>query len=120
MKDVKELTVPPDFPRETMPGAVTGVQPKLLARLIDGEYVVGMTDAELHERYVMCHDLVEQLVAYCRRKAAENGGWTHAQILERVRKGTLQKAREWQLSDNEVKWLLGQVSKQLDWLVSAP
>ena len=110
-----EQTVPPDFPRETLPGAVTGVQPKLLARIVDGKYLVGTTDAELQERYAICQDLAKQLVAYSRRKAAENPDWAHAQILERVRKGTLQKAREWQLSDNEVKWLLGQVPKQLDW-----
>jgi len=110
-----EHAVPSDFPREARLGAVTGAQPKTLARLVDGRYFVGPTDEEIRERYATCQDLVEQLVAYCQRKANEHTDWTHAQILERARKGVAQKAAQWQLSPSEVAWILERMQAALAW-----
>lgn len=63
-----EQTVPPDFLSETTLSAVPSAQSKFLARLIDGKYVLGSTEAEVHERYLMCQDLAEQLIAYCQHR----------------------------------------------------
>jgi len=41
-------------------GAVSGVQPKLLAREVDGRYVVSPTSQELQERYKLCLRLAAQ------------------------------------------------------------
>ncbi|MDQ0140957.1 hypothetical protein [Cupriavidus necator] len=110
-----EETVPLDFPRKAVLGVVPGVQSKFAARLIDGKYVVGLTDQEARERYLVCKDLAEQLVAYCRRKATERTDWTHAQILERVRNSAVQKAGEWKISPVEIEWVLVRMQAGLGW-----
>ncbi|WP_439684436.1 hypothetical protein MNJPNG_02650 [Cupriavidus oxalaticus] len=109
-----EQNVPADFPRKGTLSAVSGVQPKLLARIVDGQYVVGLTDAEHRERYATCQDLVEQLVEYCRRKLLESNDSTLPTVLERVRKGAMQKAGAWGLSQQEVEWVLARVSMGLN------
>jgi len=42
--------VPDDFPRDVRPASPSGAQPKLVARLIDGKFIVGQTNAERFER----------------------------------------------------------------------
>jgi hypothetical protein len=59
-----DAQVPDDFPRELDLAALSGMQPKVSARLIEGRYVVGMTPVERLAQYLMCQDLVEQLLAY--------------------------------------------------------
>lgn len=59
-------TISDDFPHGGLTTAIAGVQPKLAARLIDGHYVVGETEEERLERYLICEDLAMQL-ADCRR-----------------------------------------------------
>lgn len=106
-------TIPEDFPRDPAMGSVTGVQPKYLARLVDGKYVVGQTEAERLERYQLCLDLVGQLVAYCRRKTGERDDWTLADVLGRVKKAAAQKAHEWSVSPAELEWILNRVQVSL-------
>ncbi|OYU44721.1 MAG: hypothetical protein CFE44_11435, partial [Burkholderiales bacterium PBB4] len=57
--DEHAIPVPEDFPRDPFPAALAGSQMKLAARLIDGRYVVGLTDEERYGRFLMCSDLVE-------------------------------------------------------------
>ncbi len=66
-----EVTVHESFPRDPWPAALSGAQPKLAVRLVAGQYVAGISAEERVARYAMCADLVEQLVAYCRRKLTE-------------------------------------------------
>jgi hypothetical protein len=61
---MQSTVVPFDFPRNPFPASLSGCQPKVAARFIDGRYVVGLTDAELEGRYICCADLVEQLSIY--------------------------------------------------------
>ena len=42
--------IPDSFPLDPWPAALSGAQPKLAVRLIDGKYVTGLTDAERIER----------------------------------------------------------------------
>jgi hypothetical protein len=37
--DSKDETIPDDFPGDPFPATLSGAQPKVAARLIDGEYV---------------------------------------------------------------------------------
>ena len=104
--------VPDDFPIEPVLGAVSGVQPKLLAREIKGKYVVGRTAEEHRERYLACEDLAQQLAAYCMRKATENPEWSRAYNLERTAKGLRQKAEAgvWDVGTAEQVWVMARVT----------
>lgn len=103
--------VPPDFPRQPCAGSVAGFQAKLALRLVDGEFVEGLTDEELYERYDACLDLVAQLTAYCRRKLIELPATTVEALLPRVRKGVENKG--WELTPDELTWVMCTVSDNL-------
>ncbi len=102
-----ERRVPDDFPREPNPGSVTGVQPKLLVREVDGRYQSGPTKEELWARYDACEDLASQLAAYASRKIASSGLSSDV-ALTRAEKGVRLKvdAGEWEISRREVAWVL--------------
>lgn len=53
---------PADFPRDDTPGAVSGVQPKLLLTKIGDRFVAGMDEEEIYRRWLLCEDTVQQLV----------------------------------------------------------
>mgnify|MGYP001100154123 CR=1 FL=1 len=55
--------VPDDFPRKPDPGAVPGVQPKLLVQEVRGRFQSGLTEEELWFRYDVREDLAAQLAA---------------------------------------------------------
>jgi len=99
--------VPDDFPREPDQGSVTGVQPKLLVREVDGRYQSGLTDEQLWERYDACEDLASQLSAYVSRKIA-TAGLSRDVALTRAEKGVRLKvdAGEWDFSQGEVAWVM--------------
>lgn len=99
--------VPDEFPREPELGSVTGVQPKLLVREVDGRYVSGPTDEELLERYDICDDLADQLFQYASRKVA-TAGLSPDVALARAEKGMRLKvdAGEWDFSQAEVVWVM--------------
>ena len=116
--DLLMRTIPADFPQNPHPATLAGVQPKLAARKIDGQYVTGLTDEELAQRYDVCRDLVSQLVAYCQRKSQEHPDWTEEQVFQRMRKGLVSKQAAWDLSALEVDWILRHVAAALDWQLS--
>lgn len=111
------IPLPEDFPRGAPMGAVPGVQAKLLARCIDGKYVVGWTEEELRERYENCEDLVQQLVLYCQRKEREHPDWSREFNLERMATGIGKKANtgEWDITVDELAWMLDRIRKILGW-----
>lgn len=103
--------VPADFPRRGDPASLSGFQPKLDVRLIDGNFVEGWTDDELYARFDACADLVDQLTLYCRRKLAELPDTSLSALLPRVRKGV--EAKDWGLSADELDWIMRQVSHRM-------
>lgn len=107
------MPIPEDFPRDPYPGALPGAQEKLLARLINGRFVVGLTEEELEERYDACIDLVKQLVPYCLRKQSENPSWTAAEVLRRVDAGL--QAKKWGQSRAEIRWTVNRLAAELGW-----
>lgn len=118
MPSSEDASVPPDFPRTPSLAAVAGAQPKLPARSVDGQFVVGFTHDELKARFELCEDLVEQLNSYCRRKQAEHPDWSQVEVLSKVAKAVRAKAaggeEGWELSVAEQRWVLDKVSERLN------
>lgn len=106
--------VPDDFPREPDPGSVTGVQPKLLVREVDGRYQSGLTDEQLWVRYDACEDLARQLSAYVSRKI-NSSRLSPNMALTRAEKGMRLKvdAGEWEFSPAEVAWVMKRTEESL-------
>ena len=96
--------VPADFPRDPFPASLAGTQPKFAARLIDGRYVVGLTEGERVERYLMCNDLVDQLTGYVERKRLDRTDLTIAALLDQVDTGIRRKG--WDLGGAEFDWIM--------------
>lgn len=105
--EMTDRPVPDDFPREPDPGSVTGVQPKLLVREVDGRYQSGLTEEQLWVRYDACEDLARQLSAYVSRKIASSG-LSPDVALTRAERGLKLKvdAGEWDFSQPEVAWVM--------------
>jgi len=112
-----QRVIPDDFPRERPLGAVTGAQPKLLVRLIDGQYYAGLTEDELWGRYSICEDLAQQLAGYAARKMTEHG-WLLGDVLRRVETSVNKNVstRSWEFSPAEVAWTM----KRTRELLSSP
>lgn len=94
-----------------MPAAVSGLQPKIAVRLVNGTFIEGLSEDELCARYEACADLVEQLTLYCRRKLAEGPDVSLSTLLPRVRLGATRK--EWGLSEAELGWIMAKVEAVL-------
>jgi len=95
--------VPEDFPRITIPAVVTGVQPKIGVREIDGRYIAGQTEEERYERWDICEDLAQQLLPVARKDEAEHPENAREKTLRRVRISVSQKG--W-CSEDELDWLI--------------
>ncbi|MFM0498410.1 hypothetical protein PQQ88_26300 [Paraburkholderia caledonica] len=98
--------VPDDFPREPTPGVVSGAQPKLLVRKVDGRYQSALTDEELGTRYDACEDLARQLARYDSRMMRQFG-WPSDDVLKKVEKSLNCKVStgQWDLSP-EIDWVM--------------
>lgn len=105
------MQVHDDFPRDPFPASLAGTQAKFAARLIDGRFVVGLTEEERAERYAMCVALVEQLIAYCRRHALEQPTRSPNELLGWVERGVRNKQAAWQLGGPEVDWIVAQMRR---------
>lgn len=99
--------VPDDFPRDQDLGSITGVQPKVLVRKVDGRYQSGLSEEQLWVRYDACEDLAAQLCEYALRKIWTSG-MSRDTALSRVEKGVRLKvdAGEWDFLQAEVAWVM--------------
>jgi hypothetical protein len=106
--------IPDDFPREPDLGSVTGVQPKLLVREVEGRYQSGLTEDELWLRYDVCEDLAGQLSEYATRKMSTSG-MARDVALRRIEKGVKLKVDSgtWDFSQAEVAWVMKRTRKLL-------
>ena len=111
---VPDKDTPEDFPRDYGAGAVAGVQPKLLARKVDENYVSGLTDEELYVRYDVCFDLVNQLVDYCHKKLAESPDLSQRELLQKVHRAVAART-EWDFSPGELQWMLEKLRARMNW-----
>lgn len=96
------MSIPEDFPREPDPSALSGAQPKLAVRLVDGKYISGYTAEERAERHDMCADLVLQLARYYQRKRSERPERTKEELLTLIAEAL--PAKNWGLSRAEIEW----------------
>ncbi|MBC8748579.1 hypothetical protein F6X42_18820 [Paraburkholderia sp. WC7.3b] len=96
---------------------MAGTQPKVAVRLVDGKYVMGLTEEERWQRYDACEDLALQLAAYCTRKSTLNPEWTRECNLERAGRGMADKVRRglWDVSPAEQRWVMARVRSFLEW-----
>jgi hypothetical protein len=112
--DMTHRQIPDDFPRDSILGSVTGVQPKLLVREVDGRYQAGLTEEELWVRYDVCEDLAGQLSEYVRRKIA-TAGVSRDVALSRAERGARLKVDlgEWEFSQPELAWVMKRTKELL-------
>ncbi len=101
------IAVPDDFPRDPFPASLSGSQPKFAARLVDGKYVVGLTEDERIERYLMCDDMVGQLIVYVEKKRVEKPDLGIVDLLGQVDVGIRRKG--WELGSVEFDWIMKQL-----------
>jgi hypothetical protein len=112
--EMMDRRVPDDFPREPDPGSVTGVQPKVLVREVDGRYQSGLSEEQLWERYDACEDLAGQLSEYASRKITCSGLSLDV-ALTRAEKGVRLKvdSGDWEFSQAEVAWVMKRTEELL-------
>jgi hypothetical protein len=106
------LQVPDDFPRDVLPASLSGAQPKLAGRLIEGKFIVGQTDDERYERWDICEGLAQQLVAKARKDAAKYPHHSREVTLQRIRRAI--EGKGW-VSAVEADWLMKQLRTLLAW-----
>lgn len=104
---VSDVVVPDDYPRDPYPAALGGAQPKFAARLIDGRYVVGLTDEERQERYLYCANWVETLVVYVPNKRLRRPDMSLEEVLQYVHAGI--RGERGDLGEVELDWIMAKL-----------
>ncbi|MCV2361709.1 hypothetical protein LNV08_22335 [Paucibacter sp. TC2R-5] len=112
MKKDDSRVVAADFPREQNLASISGVQPKLVGRMVDGAFITGLTDQEFYARYEVCVDLVNQLTVYCIRKLNESRVMDVPTLLPLVQKSA--ESKDWDLSVLELAWVMKQLASRLE------
>jgi hypothetical protein len=105
---VNKMEVPIDFPAAPPTGVVPGAQPKVGATESDGVFQ-DASRATRAERYDVCQDLVNQLVAYAERKLVEQPGIGRPKLLGQVLAQLQKKRFGWGLSPLEAEWISARV-----------
>src|SRR6266702_3369203 len=104
--------VPADFPWDPTPALLSGTQPKLAGRLIEGRFVVGLTAEERYIRWDMCEDLAQQLVPKTLKDAAKYHQHSRDVTLKRMRRAI--EGKRW-TEGLETDWLMQRLRFLLGW-----
>ncbi len=80
--------------------------------MIGGKFLVGLTATERFERWDVCEDLAQQLVAVARKDAAKHPQHSHEETLQRVRRDLERK--RW-VEVVEMDWLINRLRTLLGW-----
>jgi hypothetical protein len=108
-------SIPEDFPRGGTTASLSGAQPKLAVRrdVATGQYVAGLSDVELCERYDTCLDLVGQLVEKCRKNRM---GKYVAMSESAILCGFFDKLKTsgWG-TEHEMAWVIRHTASELGW-----
>ncbi len=107
-----EKDVPDNFPRDSYFGALSGAAPKLLARKIDGKYVVGPNLEEVFERWTAVEDIAQQLKTKVLKKLAS--GEVKEPHLYYVDQEKKIRVAGWNLTASETQWLMNRVKLLVD------
>lgn len=108
-------SIPKDFPRGGATASLSGVHPKLAVRRDEttGMYVAGPSDVELRQRYDLCANLVDQLVAKCRRNRQTKYVAMSEQAILSGLFGKLKKSG-WG-TEPEMAWIIRHTAYELEW-----
>lgn len=106
------MKAPEDFPWQAPP-VVSGAQPKLAARLVDGRYIVGETAEERDVRWDYYEDLAQQLVKPALKDLDKHPENSHEKTLQRVRRTVADKG--WAEGPAEMDWLIERLRVLLGW-----
>jgi hypothetical protein len=110
-KPISDVVVPDDYPRDPYPAALGGAQPKFAARLIDGRYVVGLTDEERQDRYLYCASWVETLVVYVPNKRLRRPDMSLEDVLQYVHAGI--RSERGDLGEVELDWIMAKLRARI-------
>jgi hypothetical protein len=105
-------SVPVDFPWNPTPALLSGTQPKLAGRMIDGRFVVGLTAEERVIRWDMCEDLAQQLMPKTLADAAKFPQHSREVTLKRMRRAI--EGKNW-TERVETDWLMERLRVLLGW-----
>ena len=106
---------PADFPRDDIPGAVCGAHPKLLLTKVGDRFLTGFTEDEIYRRWLVCEDLVQQIVAKTGKRMREGRinylndyvnklqVWLEAQVWE-----------GWSVTSAEARWMRDRIQKLVE------
>ena len=111
------ISVPADFPRKLSSGCVSGTQPKILLVQSGGRFTQGPSEEERAGRFLMCDDLVQQIVAHTRRKQLERLDLTLEQLLVEIDKKM--RTKGWEVYPPEFDWIMGRVRSEMFSVVSS-
>lgn len=106
-KPVSDVLVPDDYPRDPYPASLGGSQPKFAARLIEGRYVIGLTDEERQERYLYCANWVETLVDYVPNKRLRRPDMSLEDVLRYIHAGI--RSERGDLGEVELDWIMAKL-----------
>lgn len=109
-----EAITPTDFPRNQDFASVSGFQPKIAVRKIGDMFVAGLTEEELYSRYVVSHDMTNQLVDLCNSELVERKNVAVGELFREVREGVAGK-RDWGFTDAERHWMMVQLCLRMGW-----
>ena len=104
--------VPADFPKDTTPALLSGTQPKIAGRWIEGRLIVGLTAEERYIRWDMCEDLAQQLVPKTLKDSAKYPEHSREVTLARMRRAIERKNWTERL---ETDWLMARLRSLLGW-----
>jgi hypothetical protein len=110
--DASAIAVPDDFPDEDAPGCVSGAQPKMLLRQVEGSFGTRMPAAQRRAEWTRAEDMAQQMKAYCLRKLAEGAVRDEQGALLRGLGGL--RAKPW-FSDPQNLWIMRRVADLLGW-----
>lgn len=103
----EHVVVPDDYPRDPYPSALAGAQPKFSARLIDGRYIVGLTEEERRERYIFCSAWVEHLVGYFAKVQSRKPDLSNVEVLQYIHTGV--RSERGDLGEVELDWIMSKL-----------
>lgn len=97
---------PADFPRDDTPGAVSGAQPKLLLTKIGDRFVAGMDEGEIYRRWLVCDDMVQQLVVKTTKRMKGGRVDNLDAYVDKLRQWLeSQEWDGWRLTGAEARWI---------------
>ena len=101
----RQPNLPDDFPRDAELGWLSGAAVKYVVSTEGGRFTSLMPVQELHERYLGCCDLLDDLVTYWLRKKREQPELEDSELYRRIDKG-LQDSGHTGLTSPERQWLM--------------